>query len=99
MTNSWTLNYLPPAAQQAYAADLAALGQGLDLSWVYAESPGSCPGIPFPTELAGEHFTVLMVTRRQRGERTTRHLGTAHPHGYWWHAPNASNRAASHHRA
>jgi len=83
--NSWVLNYLPHDRRAAYVDELDRIGAEHDLSWIYAESPGQCPGLPFPAELADEHITVLMLVRWRGGTRTVRHLATAHPHGYWMH--------------
>jgi len=88
VTNSWVLNYLTPAAQRSYVAALHDLGRQLDLTWAYAESPGLCPNIPFPIDLRGEHITTVMVTTWRGGTPVTQFLGTAHPHGSWWHGPD-----------
>lgn len=83
--NSWVLNYLTEAQRAAYVVELGSIGAGRDLSWVYAESPAQCAGIPFPAHLADQHLTVLMMARWRGGVRTVQHLGVAHPHGYWLH--------------
>jgi hypothetical protein len=83
--NSWVLNYLTDDQRVAYLAELDAIGSERDLSWVYAESPALCPGIPFPFELENDHLTALMLARWRNGSRTVDHLGVAHPHGYWLH--------------
>jgi len=83
--NSWVLNYLTDDQRAAYLAELESIGGERDLSWVYAESPALCPGIPFPFELDHQHLTALMLIRWRNGVRTTDHLGVAHPHGYWLH--------------
>jgi hypothetical protein len=83
--NSWVLNYLTEDQRVAYLAELDAIGAERDLSWVYAESPALCPGIPFPFELEHVHLTALMLVRWRNGIRTVDHLGVAHPHGYWLH--------------
>lgn len=93
--NTWVLNYLPDDRRARYVAELNALGATQDLSWVFAESPGLCPGLPTPSALEGEHITVLTCVRWRRGVRTVDHLATAHPHGYWldWMHPNERVRA------
>ena len=83
--NSWVLNYLSEARRTAYLDELESIGTGRDLSWVYAESPAQCAGIPFPAHLVDQHLTVLMMVRWRGGVRTVQHLGVAHPHGYWLH--------------
>lgn len=83
--NSWVLNYLPEQRQREYVAQLDAVGRRRDLSWVYAEAPAMCPGIPFTPDLADQHVTALMLARWSDGARTIAHLGNAHPHGYWVH--------------
>lgn len=83
--NSWVLNYLTDVQRVAYLAELDAIGGERDISWIYAESPALCPGIPFPSELDHQHLTALMLARWRNGVRTVEHLGVAHPHGYWLH--------------
>jgi hypothetical protein len=88
VTNSWVLNYLPIDAQRAYLQELDSIGDACDLSWVYAESPALVPGIAtsHPTDaLSDEQITVLTMVRWRGGQRFTRRLGTAHPHGAWLH--------------
>ena len=85
MINSWVLNYLTDDQRAAYLAELESIGSERDLSWVYAESPALCPGIPFPSELDHQHLTALMLVRWRDAVRTAEHLGVAHPHGYWLH--------------
>lgn len=87
VTNSWAVNYLPADRQRRYVDALDDIGRRIDLSWISVESPGLCPGIPVPSELRGHHITVLTATTWRSGRRTSHHLGTAHPHGYWWHGP------------
>ena len=83
--NSWVLNYLTDTQRVAYLAELEAIGRDRDLSWVYAESPALCPGLPFPSEFGNHHLTALMSVRWRNGARKVDHLGVAHPHGYWLH--------------
>lgn len=85
--DSWVLNYLPEARQRAFVAELETAGRSSDLTWIAAEAPASCPGLPFPAHLRALDLTVLLVVRWRSGVRTTSHLATAHPHGYWMHAP------------
>lgn len=84
--NSWVLNYLPDDRRLAYVELLDQLGQERDLTWIYAESPGLSPGLPFPESLREQHLTVVMQATWRDGDRTVTHLGTGHPHGYWFHA-------------
>jgi hypothetical protein len=83
--NSWVLNYLSAERRDAYVAELERIGAEDDISWVYAESPAQCSGLPFPEEIAGDHVTALMLVTWRRGRRTVDYLGRAHPHGYWLH--------------
>ncbi len=83
--NSWVLNYLPMQRRAAYVAELEQIGAERDITWVYAESPAQCPGLPFPDAILGEHVTALMSVRWRQGRRSVDYLGRAHPHGYWLH--------------
>ena len=83
--NSWVLNYLTEPQRRAYLAEIDSIGRRIDLSWVYAESPALCAGIPFPRQLEHDHLTALMLAHWRNGVRTIDHLGVAHPHGYWLH--------------
>ena len=85
--NSWVLNYLPERARRDYVAELDGAGQEHDLTWIAAESPAMCVGLPYPDHLIGLDRTVVLLVRWRRGIRTVAHLATAHPHGYWMHAP------------
>lgn len=85
LTNSWVLNYLPRPRREAYVAALDALGSATELSWVFAESPGQAPGLPFVPAVQGRPVTALVLVRWRRGRRSVDHLGVAHPHGYWLH--------------
>lgn len=85
VTNSWVLNYLDDTARVAYVATLDELGAEVDLTWVFAESPGLAPGLPFPDPVVGEHTTALVVVTWRDGVRTAELLGRADPHGSWLH--------------
>ncbi|MFT4867326.1 MAG: hypothetical protein ACI9CV_001977 [Ilumatobacter sp.] len=92
VTNSWALNYLPVEQQRAYVTELDRFGSDHDVSWIFAESPALTPGLPWETELDDPHLTVLSMATWRNGERTQRHLASAHPHGYWLHwMPGAAN--------
>lgn len=82
--NSWVLNYLAEKRQRAYVDVLDAFGAEHDLSWIAAESPAMCPGLPFLDRPQPE-LTNLELTRWRGGRRAIEHLGVAHPHGYWLH--------------
>lgn len=85
ITNSWVLNYLPPARRDDYVAVLDRAGRARDLSWVFVESPADAPGLPFDPALTGRSVTAVGVVRWRAGRRHVEHLGIAHPHGYWLH--------------
>ena len=85
VTNSWALNYLPENQQRAYATELDRFGSNHDMSWVFAESPAFTPGLPWDTEIDDPNLTVLSMATWRNGQRTQRHLASAHPHGYWLH--------------
>ena len=83
--NSWVLNYLGDDRRRAYLAELDAIGRERDLDWLYAEAPALCAGIPFGDRGDDPFITALTLTTWRAGERSTRHLAAAHPHGYWLH--------------
>ena len=85
--NSWVLNYLPEPRRRDYVAVLDHLGRTSDLTWISAEAPALCPGLPYPPHLGGIDLTVVLLVRWRDGVRTVSHVATAHPHGYWMHAP------------
>jgi hypothetical protein len=83
--NSWVLNYFTHEARCDYLAELDRIGSQTDMSWVYAESPILCSGLPFPHDPKVQSMTVVMLARWRNGLRTLRHLANVHPHGYWLH--------------
>jgi hypothetical protein len=85
VTNTWVLNYLSGAEREAYVQALDALGDRLDLSWVYLESPYLTPELPGPSGDPATEQTVLVLVRWRGGQRTVDHLADTHPHGYWMH--------------
>ena len=85
VTNTWVLNYLTHEQRIDYVDALDEVGAGLDLSWVYAESPLLVGGIPTPSVPDRVERTVLTVVRWRGGKRTVDHLAECHPHGYWLH--------------
>lgn len=85
--NSWVLNYLPVRRRREYVAELDAAGRDRDLTWLAAEAPALCAGVPYPAHLREEERTVVLLVRWRNGFRTVEHFATAHPHGYWMHAP------------
>ena len=85
VTNTWVLNYLSGPERTAYVEVLDAVGAGLDLSWVYVESPYLTPELPGPDGGEPSDRTALVLVRWRSGERTVDHLADAHPHGYWLH--------------
>lgn len=85
--NSWVLNYLPESRRREYVAELDRAGRHHDLTWISAEAPALCTGLPYPSRLHHETRTVVLLVRWRRGVRTVTHHATAHPHGYWMHAP------------
>jgi hypothetical protein len=85
VTNSWALNYLRADQQSEYVTKLDRFGSDHDLSWVFAEAPALTPGLPWDAVFDDPHLTVLSIATWRNGERTQRHLASAHPHGYWLH--------------
>jgi hypothetical protein len=87
VVNSWVLNYLPEQRRREYVAELDAVGETCDLSWIAVEAPAMCAGLPYPAHLRDVDRTVVLLVRWRRGVRSVDHVATAHPHGYWMHAP------------
>jgi hypothetical protein len=85
VTNCWALNYLSAAERVAYVAALDRIGSTIDLSWVYVESPGLTPELPWGRAPLDTALTALNLTRWRRGRRSVDHLAVCHPHGYWMH--------------
>jgi hypothetical protein len=85
VTNTWVLNYLSGSDRTAYVEALDAVGAGLDLSWVYVESPYLTPELPGADGGEPSDRTALVLVRWRSGHRTVDHLADAHPHGYWLH--------------
>ena len=83
--NSWVLNYLTTGERRAYVAELDRLGAGRDLTWIYAEAPAMCEGVPFASGNDGEHRTVLTLVTWRTGRRSLQQQAVAHPHAYWIH--------------
>ena len=81
--NSWVLNYFTHDERLAYVAELDAVGEELDFSWVFAEAPLVCSGIPMPQDEPLRERTLVMIARWRHGLRTIEHAGTTHPHGRW----------------
>lgn len=92
--NSWVLNYLTVAERLSYVAELDRVGAERDLSWVFAESPSMCEGLPMPGEARHASLTLVMLVRWREGMRTVEHLATAHPHGQWIHWGDAKESFA-----
>ncbi len=83
--SSWVMNYLSEQDRVEFLDRLDAFGSEQDLSYVYAEAPNRCSGLPFPVEPAIGELTVIMLLRWRNGARTVDHVATAHPHGRWLH--------------
>jgi hypothetical protein len=85
VTTSWVMNYLSPQRRVAFVAELDRIGTNCDLSWVIVEAPAQSQGLPHAVQFSREDATALTVVTWRSGQRTTAHLGTCHPHGYWIH--------------
>jgi hypothetical protein len=83
--SSWVLGYLTPERRVAFVAELDRIGAAADLSWVLAESPLRTPELPHHPTVADDERTSLALITWRDGVRADRHLGVAHPHGYWLH--------------
>lgn len=87
--NSWVLSYLSDEDQRSYRQRMEALGQTRDLTWVYLEQPSTTQALQHPVSLASDatRSELTAVTRIDwlNGNAKVFHLGTMHPHGYWFH--------------
>ena len=83
VTTTWALNYLEPDRRRAFLDELGRIGRERDLSYVHAEAPALTPELDHPVDDADEHLTALGLVTWRDGERSARHLGSTHPHGYW----------------
>lgn len=86
ITSSWVMNYLTADERQMFVGELDRIGHDADLSFVYAESPPLCQGLPgIPAATNGDQPTAVVVVCWRGGQRTTAHVANAHPHGAWMH--------------
>ena len=85
MMSSWALTYAPGPRRQELWDRLERLGRQRDLSLVLFEDPALVPEFPLPQRPDDRGRTVIAVIRWRSGRRQDQRLGTAHPHGYWWH--------------
>jgi hypothetical protein len=83
--NSWVMSYLTHDDRAAFVAELDRIGATRDLSWLSVEAPAQTSGLPAPAGLEADETTVVSLTRWRDGARTTAHVATAHPHGFWLH--------------
>ena len=87
--NSWVLSYLSDEDQRSYRQRLEALGQTRDPTWVYLEQPSTTRALEHSQSLVSDsqRAELTAVTRIDwlSGTARVRHLGTMHPHGYWFH--------------
>ena len=87
--NSWVLSYLSLDDQRSYRQRLEALGRRRNLTWVYLEQPSTTPALHHDKQIARspQRSELTAVTRIDwnDGNSHVRHLGTMHPHGYWFH--------------
>ena len=89
IVNSWVLSYLSLDHQHSYRQRLEALGRRRNLTWVYLEQPSTTPVLQHDKQIARDpqRSELTAVTRIDwnDGVPHVRHLGTMHPHGYWFH--------------
>ena len=89
IVNSWVLSYLSLDDQHSYRQRLEALGRRRNLTWVYLEQPSTTPALQHDEQIARDpqRSELTAVTRIDWnfGISHVRHLGTMHPHGYWFH--------------
>ena len=87
--NSWVLSYLSDDDQREYRQRLEQLGQRRDLTWVYLEQPSTTSALQHDASIANnpKRSELTAITRIDwlGGTPQVRHLGTMHPHGYWFH--------------
>lgn len=86
LISSWALTYVDPPRRAELLRRLDDLGRERDLSMVLFEDPSLIPEFPVPTQRDDANRTVVALLRWRSARRHVERLGTAHPHGYWWHA-------------
>lgn len=84
--SSWALTYVAPPRQRLMMDRLDRVAMTRDLSMVLFEDAQQIPGVPVPRGPDDRGRTVVTLIRWRSGRRNMVRLGTAHPHGYWWHA-------------
>ena len=86
ITTSWALAYLTPEERRATLQTITQIITERDAVAVMAESPEECPDIPWPDTVRGSRRTEVIGGYRTSGRSVMwAHLGTAHPHGVWFH--------------
>jgi hypothetical protein len=87
VTTSWVLNYSSAAARHEFVSALDRAAQTRDLSWLIAESPALCAGLPGmpPARQGPKQPTAVVVVRWRHGRCDARHVANSHPHGRWLH--------------
>lgn len=86
LLTSWALTYLDATRRAELLQRLDELAQRRDLSMVLFEDVSLIPEFPVPQRPDDRNRTVVALLRWRSGQRHVTRLGTAHPHGYWWHA-------------
>lgn len=85
LVSSWALTYAATERRVEMLQRLDALAASRDLTMVLFEDPALIDGIPVPRRPDDRGRTVVAMVRWRSGRRDVARLGTAHPHGFWWH--------------
>jgi hypothetical protein len=83
--HSWVAAYLDEEEQRSLARQVAALGRGRRVHYLYCESPFETPGLPTPpppVRREGPDLATALVHVPPGGDTAVR-LADTHPHGYW----------------
>jgi hypothetical protein len=86
LLTSWALTYLDATRRAELLQRLNDLARTRDVSMVLFEDPSLIPEFPVPRRPDDRSRTVVALLRWRSGRCHVTRLGTAHPHGYWWHA-------------
>jgi hypothetical protein len=85
VVSSWALAYVAPRRRQQLMDRLDGMAMTRDLSMVLFEDAAQIEEIPIPRRPDDRGRTVVSLITWRSGRRSIARLGTAHPHGYWWH--------------
>ncbi len=96
LVHSWVAPYLSETHQRELHRVVAGIASTRPVSWMFAEEPFECPGLPIPPSpdphlgRAKGATAVVLVEMDPVREARPRRMADMHPHGRWlrwWGAP------------